>query len=65
MHEERVWLDQLSLDDVAVVLAKADCRELRNPELARLRAHTRDDLLLATEQSLQMIKVRVDAARRP
>ena len=35
----------------------------RNPELARLRAHTRDYLLLATEQSLQKIKVRVDAAR--
>ena len=35
----------------------------RNPELAKLRAHTRDDLLLATEQNLQKIKVRVDAAR--
>ena len=36
----------------------------RNPELARLRAHTRDDLLLATEQSLQKIKVRVCTSRR-
>ena len=35
----------------------------RNPELARLRAHTRDELLLATEQNLQKIKLRVDAAR--
>ena len=35
----------------------------RNPELARLRAHTRNDLLLATEQNLQKIKLRVDAAR--
>ena len=35
----------------------------RNPQLARLRAHTRDDLLLATEQNLQKIKARVDAAR--
>ena len=35
----------------------------RNPELAKLRAHTRDDLLLATEQSLQKIKARVDAAK--
>ena len=35
----------------------------RNPELAKLRAHTRDDLLLATEQSLQRIKARVDAAK--
>ena len=35
----------------------------RNTELAKLRAHTRDDLLLATEQNLQKIKLRVDAAR--
>ena len=35
----------------------------RNPELAKLRAHTRDDLLLATEQSLQKIKARVEAAK--
>lgn len=35
----------------------------RNTELAKLRAHTRSDLLLATEQNLQKIKVRVDAAR--
>ena len=35
----------------------------RNTELAKLRAHTRDELLLATEQNLQKIKLRVDAAR--
>ena len=35
----------------------------RNPELAKLRAHTRVALLLATEQNLQKIKLRVDAAR--
>ena len=35
----------------------------RNPQLAKLRAHTRDELLLATEQNLQKIKLRVDAAR--
>ena len=35
----------------------------RNPELAKLRAHTRADLLLATEQSLQKIRARVDAAK--
>ena len=35
----------------------------RNPELAKLRVHTRDDLLLATEQSLQKIKARVEAAK--
>ncbi|MBK9237746.1 MAG: IS1634 family transposase [Rhodoferax sp.] len=35
----------------------------RNPELAKLRAHTRDDLLLATEKNLEKIKVRVDAGK--
>ena len=35
----------------------------RNPELARLRAHTRNDLLEATEKSLEKIKVRVDGAK--
>ena len=35
----------------------------RNPELAKMRGHTRDDLLLATEKNLQKIRVRVDAAR--
>ena len=35
----------------------------RNPELAKMRGHTRDDLLLATETSLQKIKVRVDAGK--
>ena len=35
----------------------------RNTELAKLRAHTRDDLLLATQKNLEKIKERVDAAR--
>ena len=35
----------------------------RNPELAKLRVHTGDDLLVATERSLQMIKVRVEAGK--
>lgn len=35
----------------------------RNPELAKLRGHTRDDLLLATEKNLQRIKLRVDAGK--
>ncbi len=35
----------------------------RNPELARLRAHEREDLLAATERSLDKIKARVDAAK--
>ena len=35
----------------------------RNPELAKLRGHTRDDLLLATQTNLEKIKVRVDAGK--
>jgi len=35
----------------------------RNPELARLRARTRDDLLLATEKNLQKIQLRVEAGK--
>ena len=35
----------------------------RNTELAKMRAHTRDDLLLATQKNLEKIKERVDAAR--
>ncbi len=35
----------------------------RNPELAKLRAHTRDDLLLATEKNLQKIQLRVETGK--
>ncbi len=35
----------------------------RNPELAKLRAHKRCDLLAATETSLDKIKARVDAGK--
>jgi len=35
----------------------------RNPELARLRAHKREELLLATERNLEKIKARVDAGK--
>ena len=35
----------------------------RNPELAKMRLHTRADLLLATERNLEKIKVRVDAGK--
>jgi transposase len=35
----------------------------RNPELAKLRAHKRCDLLAATEASLDKIKARVDAGK--
>jgi len=36
----------------------------RNPQLAKLRAHKREELLCATEKNLEKIKVRVDAAKR-
>ncbi len=35
----------------------------RNPELAKLRAHKRQELLVVTEQSLGKIKARVDAGK--
>jgi transposase len=35
----------------------------RNPELAKLRVHTRDDLLAATEKNLEKIKLRVQAGK--
>ncbi len=35
----------------------------RNPELQKLRGHKREDLLVATEESLQKIQVRVAAGR--
>lgn len=35
----------------------------RNPELAKLRAHKRDDLLSATARNLERIKARVDAGK--
>jgi transposase len=35
----------------------------RNPELAKLRAHKREDLLVATARNLERIKARVDAGK--
>ena len=35
----------------------------RNPELARLRAHKREDLLACTERQLQKLRDRVTAGR--
>ena len=35
----------------------------RNPELQKLRGHKREDLLVATEESLRKIQVRVEAGR--
>ena len=35
----------------------------RNPQLAKLRAHKREELLAATEKNLEKVKARVDAAK--
>jgi len=35
----------------------------RNPQLAKLRAHKREELLCATEKNLEQVKARVDAAK--
>jgi len=35
----------------------------RNPELAKLRTHKREDLLVCTERNLEKIKARVDAGK--
>ncbi|AWP23868.1 transposase [Acidiferrobacter sp. SPIII_3] len=35
----------------------------RNPELRKLRGHKREDLLVATEESLRKIQIRVEAGR--
>jgi tRNA(Ile)-lysidine synthase len=37
VFDERVWLDELALDDAAVTLEDADCRVLRTWPRARLR----------------------------
>jgi len=44
MYDERVWLDELSVDDRAVTLGGADCRELREWPKARLRRWLRTQL---------------------
>ena len=35
----------------------------RNPQLAKLRAHKREELLCATEKNLEQVKARVDSAK--
>lgn len=47
MYDERVWLDELALDDRAISLGNADCRELRVWPKARLRRWLRVQLLSA------------------
>jgi tRNA(Ile)-lysidine synthase len=44
LFDERVWLDELALGDVAVTLEDADCRELRRWPRARLRRWLRAQL---------------------
>jgi tRNA(Ile)-lysidine synthase len=45
--DERVWLDELARDDVAVALEDADCRDLRTWPRARLRRWLRAQLRVA------------------
>lgn len=49
MHEERVWLRDVSAADLLITLADADCRELASWPLARLRRWLRAQLLHADE----------------
>jgi tRNA(Ile)-lysidine synthase len=49
MHDERTWLDDLALDDHAMSLGDADCRELRSWPRARLRRWLRVQLRVADE----------------
>ena len=49
MFDERAWLDALSRDDVAIDLASADCRQLRDWPVARLRRWLRVHLRTADE----------------
>ena len=44
LYDERRWLDELALDDDAVTLEDADCRELRGWPRARLRRWLRAQL---------------------
>jgi tRNA(Ile)-lysidine synthase len=44
VFDERVWLDELAVVDVAVTLENADCRELRTWPRARLRRWLRAQL---------------------
>ncbi|MGB8195734.1 MAG: tRNA lysidine(34) synthetase TilS [Acidimicrobiales bacterium] len=47
VFDERVWLDELARDDVAVSLEDADCRDLRTWPRARLRRWLRAQLRVA------------------
>jgi tRNA(Ile)-lysidine synthase len=49
MYDERVWLDDLSTDDVATGIEQADCRELREWPRARLRRWLRVQLRRADQ----------------
>jgi hypothetical protein len=49
MHEERIWLNQLSLADHITSLHEADCRELSGWPKARLRRWLRAQLITADQ----------------
>jgi tRNA(Ile)-lysidine synthase len=49
LYDERTWLDELAVDDRAVTLGDADCRELRTWPRARLRRWLRAQLRSADE----------------
>ena len=49
LFDERTWLDALSMDDHAVTLEDADCRELRTWPRARLRRWLRVQLRAADQ----------------
>jgi len=61
-----LWLDFLSANLLEISSPEFPGERLvacRNPELAKSRVHTRNDLLAATEGELKKIKARVDAAK--
>ena len=49
LYDERTWLDELAVDDRAVTLGDADCRDLRTWPRARLRRWLRAQLRRADE----------------
>ena len=49
LYDERTWLDELAVDDRAVSLEDADCRELRTWPRARLRRWLRAQLRTADQ----------------
>jgi transposase len=58
------WFDERSLVELSSPEYPGErLVACRNPELARLRAHKREELLAATERNLEKIRARVDAGK--